>query len=722
MEVHKEKYITYVDTGGTFSDAVIVKPDGTFFIGKASTTPEKLEDCFFNCIEAAALYMGKSLKDVLINSNEIGYGTTIGTNMIVAEVPGPKLGFITTKGIEDRTLIWRLRPAGLSKPEAMHMIKSGHPKPVCERPLIKGVTERIDRNGEIVIPLREEDVRTAVKELLAKGVEGIAVGLLWSFLNPIHERKIREIINKVAPDIMVSLSSDVAPTIREYPRFMSTLVDLSIGKGLRELLTRIETRLKEYGYTRPLLVLQAIGGTAQSKTVKPGTTLHSGPVGGLIGVEFMKRVYGFKNAMGSDVGGTSFDLCISPDTGEIYLREPIVGRYEIATPMREIITIGAGGGTIAWIEPITGTLRIGPKSAGSSPGPVCYDLGGTEPTVTDADVVMNRTNADYFLGGKIKLNRKKALTAIKEKLADPLGMDVMELAEGICKMVDGTMQAALKTTLASKGIDPKDYTLFAYGGAGATHCAGYSAGLGFARVIIPPFAAVFSAFGASTSDIRHRYEASPFLSMPQIPYDVSTLRFELHKLKSLDQIPQWIPERFNSMCEELEGRAYKDLYAEGFKKENITIKCEILARYGGQLYEIRCNCPVTRINSIEDIKAIILEFEEEYLKIYTREAMVPRGGIEIITLCITGQSPTLKPVLIKRDYVGIDPLPALKGEREVYYGRNWQKTRVYHMEKLKYGNVIEGLAIIEGINTTVLIPPDRKVTVDEYLNMVMEEN
>jgi N-methylhydantoinase A/oxoprolinase/acetone carboxylase beta subunit len=717
----KDRYIIYVDTGGTFTDSVIVSGDGSFVTGKAPTTPDKLDDCFFNSIEASAKEMGKSLREVLSEVEEIGYGTTVGTNIIVTGAKGPKLGFITTKGIENRTWIWRLRAAGISRTEGMHMIASGYPKPIIPRPLIKGVTERIDCMGDVVIPLREKEVREKVRELLKEGVEGIVVGLLWSFLNNKHELRIREIINEMAPDIMVSLSSEVAPTIREYPRFMSTIIDLHIGKSLRELLFRIEDRLKSYGCKKPLLVMQAVGGVAQAKIVKPGTTLHSGPVGGLVGVEFLKKIYGFKNAMGSDVGGTSFDVTISPERGEEFLREPVVGRYEIATPMREIITIGAGGGTLAWVDNITKTLRVGPESAGAVPGPVCYDVGGTDPTVTDADVVMNRIDPDFFLGGKRKLNREKALKAIKEKIADPLNMDVMKAAEGICKIIDGAMQATLKTTLATKGIDPKDYVLFSFGGAGAVHCAGYSNDLGFKKVIITPYASVFSAFGASTADVKHRYEMSPFIFIPNIPYDVTTLRFELDKLRSLNNIPSWAPERFNKMFEELENRAYSEMKEEGFEKERVNLRYEFLARYGGQLWEIRCQSPVRRINSINDVKRILAEFEEEYLRIYTREAMVPKGGIEIISIALVATAPTYKPNIIKRNYIGEDPSIAIKGKRNVYFDGEWVNTNIYDMDRLQVGNVVYGPAIIEAKDTTVVIPKDRKATKDEYLNLVMEE-
>ena len=717
----KKGYIAYVDTGGTFSDAVIVSPDGTFSTGKAATEPNRLERSFIGCLESAGKAMGKSLQDVLSNADEVGYGTTVGTNMIVSESEGPKLGLITTKGFEDRIHQWRLRPAGLLKPEAMHMISSGHPKPLIPRPLIKGVSERVDVAGNAVIPLDETGLRRAVTELIKAGVEGIAICFLWSFLDNAHEVRAREIINEINPGLMVSISSEVAPTMREYPRLMSTIIDLHIGRALKELLKTIERRLQEYGYTRPLLVMQAIGGVAQAEVVHPGTTLHSGPVGGLAGVEFLKRQYGIKNAVGSDVGGTSFDVTIASEKAEDFLREPIVGRYEIATPMREIITIGAGCGTIAWVGEIIKVLHAGPQSAGSEPGPVCYDAGGVLPTVADADLVTNRLNADYFLGGSKKLNRDKAMKAIQEKIADPLGIDVMDAAEGIIKIIDASMQSTLRTTLASKGIDPAKYALFAFGGGGPCHCAGYSAGLGFPKVIIPYFASVFSAFGASTANIRHRYETSPYVSLPKLPFDEVKMRFATDELQSLDQIPPFIIERFNSMIEGLEERIYSELKFEGYTRDAVAVRYEILSRYGGQTWETRVPCPVSRIRSVEDLRTIIRLFEEEYEKVYGKVAMAPRGGLEIITVAVEAEAPTIKPVVARSELAGEDPSVARKGNRQVYFDGHWADTIIYEMDQIKAGNVIQGPAIVEGKDTTLVIPVGRKVIRDEYLNFVMEE-
>jgi N-methylhydantoinase A len=387
--------------------------------------------------------------------------------------------------------------------------------------------------------------------------------------------------------------------------------------------------------------------------------------------------------------------------------------------MREIVTIGAGGGTQAWYDKVSHTLRVGPQSSGADPGPVCYDAGGTEPTVTDADVVMQRIDPDSFLGGTRKLNREKAISSIKKKIAAPLNMNIYDAAEGICKIIDGKMQAALETVLANKGIDPKDYVLFAFGGAGPVHCAAYSAGLGFPKVIIVPNAAVFSAFGASTEDVRHRYEASPFIRWPDLAYDVLTSRF--NKLTSLDQIPSNTIARFNNILNQLEKEAFDDMQAEEFQKSEVETIYEMSARYGGQLWELRCIVPVGRITSVDDLNAIIGKFEDDYHNEYGRIAMVPAGGLEIISLAIVCSAPTPKPIIDRKPFVGPDSAKAQKSEREVYFDGKWIKTKIYDMAGLQVGNIIHGPAIIEAEDTTLVVPTDRIVTVDEYENMIMEE-
>lgn len=584
--------------------------------------------------------------------------------------------------------------------------------------MIKGVTERIDSQGKIAIPLYEEEVREGVSELCREGVEGIAVALLWSFLNNSHERRVGEIIREMAPEMPVSLSHEVIPLVREYPRFNSTIINLYIGKPVRKLLSKVNDKLNSLGYTKPLLVMQAAGGLSRSEVVHPVTTLHSGPVGGLRGVEFFKGLYGYENVIGSDVGGTSFDVTLSPRDGAEYIREPIVSRFHLANPMLEVKCIGAGGGTVAYVDELTGVLRVGPRSAGAMPGPVCYDLGGTEPTVTDADLVMNRIDPEYFLGGKMKLNKDKAIAAIKEKIADPMRMEVVEAAHGICRIIDDTMKATVSAILGERGFDPKDFVLFAFGGGGPAHCAGYSEGMGFKKTIVPPFAATFSAFGAATSDVMHRYVESAYIVIPAFTFNIVTRELDL---SSLDQVPPEALERFNQVFDGLEQRAFEDMKEEGFRREELKTRCQMEVRYGGQLYEVVCTSPVNRITSLEDFRAVIKAFEDEYRRLYTKGAMYPQGGVEIITLILEVSASTVKPDMVKRAFKGKDPSSALKGKREVFFEGGFVETNIYAMDRLENGNFIKGPAIIEGVDTTVVVPGNFIVTVDEYLNMVMEQ-
>jgi N-methylhydantoinase A len=714
--------MVYLDNGGTFTDAIAVWSDGAFETGKALTTPDDLERCFFGSIERISEKKGTSLKNILSTAHIVGYGTTLGTNIMVSGgVGGPKIGFITTKGVEDRTIIMRHRAAGLTRSEAMHMISAEQAPPLIPRKLIRGVAERVDGRGEVIIPLNEGETKQAINELLDEGVEGIAVGMLWSLLNPVHEIRVREIIQEMAPGLPVAISSDVAPTFREFPRFMSTIVDLLIGKPLRSLLSVISHKLKDLGYLRPLLIMQAFGGLSQAAIVKPATTLHSGPVGGLMGIEFFKKIYGYENAIGSDVGGTSFDVCVSPEKGSPLLREPLVGRYEISNPMREIITIGAGGGSIARVNPVTKVLSVGPDSAGANPGPVCYNFGGIKPTVTDANVVMNRIDPDYFLGGKIKLDKEKAVKAIEEKIARPLGVSTENAAEAICKVVDGMMQAVLRTRMGLMGIDPKEFVLFAYGGCGPTHCAGYSSGLRLKKVIIPSCASVFCAFGASTADITHRYEKSPWLTIQPVPYSQKTMRYDFRGTGSLEQLTnQEGVQRFNKMFAELEERAFTEMAEEGVGRDMVHLSYEVFARYGGQLWEIRTKIPHCRISTVDELKSLIRSFEDTYEREYGLGAMAPKGGVEIITIAVEASASTRKPQFSKGKYVGSDASPAVKGSREVYFDGKWVNTKIYEMSRFEVGNVVEGPAIIEATDTTLVIPRHFRITVDEYFNMVME--
>lgn len=711
-QTEQDSYIVYLDTGGTFSDAVVVDATGNFVSGKAPTTPEDLSDCFFACVNDAAEKLGMSLWDLFSRTRLVGFGTTAGTNALITRVGGPRLGLITTKGFEDTTIIMRMEGkwAGLPRQESIHIAGCDKPEPLIPRDLIRGVTERVDSRGTIALSLRKDEAREAVRSLLDEGVQGIAVALLWSFLNDSHERQILEIIREMAPDLPVSLSSQVAPVMREYPRFNSTIVNLFIGAPVRKLLGKIGSQLQEYGFRRDLLVMQSSGGLSRVQVVEPIRTLHSGPVGGLIGVDYLKRVYGERVAVGTDMGGTSFDLSLSGETGPEYEKTPVVSRFHLANPMLGIEAIGAGGGTIARIDPETGRLHLGPQSAGAVPGPACYDRGGTEPTVTDADVVLGRISPGFFLDGKMKLNRERGLAAIEEKIARPLGLDPVRAALGIVKGIDGIMRSAIIGYLNQKGQDPRRAVLISFGGAGPTHCAGYAAEVGFKRILIPPHAATFSAFGAATADVRHRYETGTLLVMPALPYDVTTQRF---RLDSLEAVPAEVVERFNRSFQMLEERAHAEMEAEGFPPERVTLSHDVEMRYGGQLREIPCRSPVRRIQTASDLQQLLEAFETEYIRLFTQGTQYPRGGVEIITLVVeAAASPGIKPALAPRPLEGADSAHAVKGRRPVFFDEGWTDTTLYDIRRLRPGNRVPGPAVIEGNDTTVVVPPGLAIEAD----------
>jgi N-methylhydantoinase A/oxoprolinase/acetone carboxylase beta subunit len=488
------------------------------------------------------------------------------------------------------------------------------------------------------------------------------------------------------------------------------------------LLESIKGKLIKAGYQKPFLVMQAAGGLSRSDVVKPVSTLHSGPVGGLVGVRFWKEQYGWDNVIGSDVGGTSFDVSILPKEGSPYIREPVVARFTISNPMMEIISIGAGGGTIAYVDDLTNLLRVGPMSAGAQPGPVCYGRGGEQPTVTDADVVLGRIDPDYFLGGKMKLDKAAATAAMKEKIADRLGLSVEDAALNICTIIDQTMADTLASTLRQRGLDPENFSVFGFGGAGPAHCAGYTAGMGYERVVVTPFASTFSAYGASTADVLHRYESSPFTVLPRLPYDVTTGYFTVTEI--LDEHKSII-EKYNTICKHLIDSAYKDMRDEGFQDSDVTISYVLEMRYGGQLYEVVTRPEKIVIDSVDDFNYILQTFEKEYSRLFSEGAMYPGGGIEIYNIVVEASASVIKPMPIKFPKQASDPGNALKGTRKVYFEvgdeRKWVDTPIYEMNLLEFGNVVDGPAIIEHVDTTFVVPPDRVVDVDEYRHMIMTD-
>ncbi|MDZ4246806.1 MAG: hydantoinase/oxoprolinase family protein, partial [Dehalococcoidia bacterium] len=509
--------------------------------------------------------MGKSRNDLLKQVKVFGHGTTVATNTLITRT-GSKTGFLTTKGHEDTLLIGRIhqKVAGLNESELTNIGELDKAVPLVPRSLIKGITERVDYKGDILVKLDEGEVKQVVADLVARGVKAIGVNLLWSFMNPAHELKIKSIITEQYPNIFVSISSELAPVIKEYERGATTALNAYLGVRTSTYISALEKKLSDNGLKYPLQIMQSMGGfmSAREACVKPVTTLASGPVGGAIASRILAAEAGYENVITSDVGGTSFDVGLVIK-GQTEFSNPVFDKYRISIPMVDITSVGAGGGSIAWVEEGTGIMKVGPQSAGADPGPVCYDLGGLEPTVTDADFVLGRYNPEYFLGGTMKIDRDKSLAAIEEKIARPIGMDVYKAAMGILDIVDSHMADLIRKVTVGRGYDPREFVLFAFGGGGPGHVGAYGPDVGVKLSVIPQLASVFSAFGIAASDIVHVKELSDPMSAPG------------------DE------ERLTSIFQKLEKEIQDDFNNEGVPLETTTLVRTIDMRYKGQVHELR---------------------------------------------------------------------------------------------------------------------------------------
>lgn len=692
-------YIISVDSGGTFSDCIVLDETGVIATGKAPSTACDYSLGVIDSIKVAAEALGISLLDLISRASHFFHGTTVATNALLTR-SGAKVGLITTKGHEDVLFIGRTvqKAAGLTETEIIDYAKLKKADPIVPRPLVKGVTERIDYKGSVIVPLNESEVKGAAEFLVSRGVEAIAVSLLWSFMNPVHERRIKELVKESHPDLFVTVSSDIAPVIKEYERTATTAINAYLSKVTAHYLSCLEQRIQSLGFKGSPLIMQSSGGTLSPKEAaqKPVALMLSGPAGGLIGSLSLGKAMGQENVISTDVGGTSFDVGIIFKGEPRYSATPIFDKYHVVLPVIDIASIGAGGGSIAWVEPKGNLLKVGPQSAGAEPGPVCYDLGGEDPTVTDANVVLNRVNPDYFLGGRRKLNRTKAVAVIKEKIADAMGISTEEAAMGIIDIIDASMASLVRKVTISRGYDPREFVLFAFGGAGPLHVAGYGPTVGIKTAVIPQHASEFSAYGIAGSDVVHLNQ----VSAPMIaPFD---------------------GEALNRVFKELQKSTEEQLLRDGISPENISLYRYAHLRYRGQVHEVDVPVPSGPLDS-PGAEKLLSDFEQRYEQRYGKGTAYKEAGIEARVFQVAGHGRIFKVPLPSHQLREEDPKKALKDRRPVYFKElaGFTDTNIYHMDKLAAGNKVTGPAVIEAVDTTVLVHPGQSVTVDKYLNLIM---
>lgn len=692
-----------VDTGGTFTDVVVMDGTGQVVTDKAPTTPHALEEGVLAGLTLIADGRGETLDEMLGQVVSFGHGTTQATNALI-ERQGTPTGLITTQGFGDTILLQRLMgfTAGMPTETLGRFSAHRYPDPLVPRRLIAEVPERVDQAGNILLALDEDATRAQIRRLRDCGAEAFAISLLWSFRNPSHERRIAQLIREeVGGSAYLSLSSEVNPVLGEYERTATTVLNSYLGPTVERYLERLEQTLRDAGMRGRFSVLNSIGGVmgARDAAERSVLMLASGPTGGVLGSHFLAQELGHRNVITTDMGGTSFDVGLVVADRPVVSQVTEVAQYHVAVPMVNITAIGAGGGSIA--EVIAGELRVGPASAGAFPGPVCYRRGGTKVTVTDADVVLGVIDPAVFLSGRMNLDKDAATEAIRVQIAEPLGLSIIEAAAGIKRIVDAHMADTLRELTVGHGHDPRDFVIYAYGGAGPMHCAGFGADLGVGTILVPATSMAHSAYGALAADIHHNAERSvSFRSTPGNPRPASD--FDAAELEAV--------------FAELETTARDQLLADDVAPEDMIAERTVDMRYRMQTHELIV--PVHgALDSPDAVTRLVELFEQIYEDTYGRGAGFREAGIEMTTFRVAGIGRAPKPTFARTER---KRTTSIERTRKVYdvNAANWFDAAVIEWHDLGAEHVA-GPAIVEHPTTTVYVASAQRVALDALGNLVI---
>jgi N-methylhydantoinase A len=694
-----------VDIGGTFTDCFATTADGGVATAKALTTHHDLALGFMRAVEDIAGELDTDADALLARTEAIRYATTLGTNALI-ERSGPRLGLITTMGHADTVGIGRCRQWGDGLPATMtrDLARARRPEPLVPPEQIKTVRERVTYTGEVLMPLSADEVRERVGDLVDLGVRGFVVCLLNAHVNPEHELLVREILEEEYPTsylgrFPVILSHEVSKRSGEYVRSMTAIIDAYLHRFTADRLSALRDDLRVRGYRGELLLVHNTGGMGSLARTTPVRTVHAGPVSGLYGSRHLAASFGYDKLVTTDMGGTSFDVgVVVQGSVRFYQFNPVIDRWRVQVPMMDIKAIGAGGGSIARLDPVAG-VAVGPESAGSTPGPACYGQGGTEPTVTDANLVLGYLDPDGYHGGELALDRRRAERAIERRIARPLGIDVLDAARRIRQVVDERMGSEIFREVTLKGYDPREFTVFSFGGGGPLHACGYAGVLDAQQVVVPPHSSVFSASGAAGLELLRIYERSAWM----------TLFNPLTKQLFTDY------EGFNAIVDGFREQAVKDFAAEGFDSDELRTSLELDARSGGQLNVITIASPVERIESDNDLAAVLRAYFAEYADRFGGTALTREVGVSIDAIRLRAWIPREPWELSARERVDRGVESARRGERDCWWQeRGLQATPVYDYAALGPGHELHGPAVVEAADTTILLEPGWHGRLDEY--------
>lgn len=686
------------DIGGTCTDSTIMDEEGSVTIGKDLTTYPDFSQGIFDSLSDATASMNVSLSELLADTDVFLHATSVGENALF-EREGDDTGLLTTAGFEETLHATRGgygRWSGLPYEQVKDIINSDKPEPLISRTRIKGLSERAYRD-QIVEDLDDDEVLEAVEQLVDDGVESIATCLLWSFSSPEHEQRIKELLAEHYPELYVTVSNDVSPTMGEYERTSTTVLNAYLGPTAREYLTNLRTTLSEYGFSGLLLLMFSHGGlvTQEDAIERPVGLMESGPVAGLLGSQFVANRRGIDNIISTDMGGTTFKVGVINDNRIEYADEPMVGRHHYQFPKRDIHSIAVAGGSIISLEEGTNVPTVGPESAGSDPGPACYGRGGDRPTVTDVDLIQGYFSPEYFLGGDKEMDADRAYEVFDERIASPLGKPVDEAAADIYKLINSIITDLLRETTVEKGIDPRKFTLVAIGGAAGMHAASYARELNIPEVLVPHTASVNSALGLLSTDVKHEH------------IDVQGIE------------PPFRPSEINDVFEDLSATARQKLADEGFSGEETELKRSISMRYQRQVHELLTPVEADGELTQSDIEQTVQRFEELYEQRYGEGSAFKEGGIEMTEFRVRGVGSLSTPELKEHGVSDSNPDRARMGTKEMNFEAAGGRidAALYDYEELTPGDEITEPGVILTPVTTIVVNPGDIARMDRYQNV-----
>jgi N-methylhydantoinase A len=701
----KPKYMVATDVGGTCTDTIVFAAGKPVHLGKTLSTPPDFSVGVIDSIRSACDSMAVPLADLLAQTSLFMHGSTAVDNAILTR-EGARTGLVTTRGFEDTVLMTRGaygRWGGLTEDRIKHPVKTERAAPLVAPDCIVGVPERADYKGAILQDLDEAAAEAAIRFLIeTKGVEAVAVSFLWSFYNADNERKIKKIVERIAPSVYCTLSSEIAPIPGEYERSSTTVINAYAGRITSAYLRNLQTLLTEAGYGGPVMVMQGYGGllSAEEAANRSIGMLECGPAAGVIGSRVLGQLLDQPDVIAIDMGGTTTKVSVIQN-GEIeYAREPMVDRFHYSQPKIEVVSIGSGGGSIVWLEPGSGIPRVGPRSAGARPGPVCYGFGGTEPTLTDVFMLIGYIDPNIFLGGNMRLDPDGARRVFNEKIAKPMRMDVEEAAFGIYRVATAQISDLIHEITVERGLDPRDFVLHAFGGSCGIVAGMFGAELKVKRMVVPYTASVNCAFGLVSADIVHEYSRTAVLPVPSPAKAV------------------------NDIFRPMTGQALSELKYEGFSGGKVRLEWSIDLRYSRQVHEVttvvRARTPLDEAGLVQ----LVADFEAQYERKYGKGSAFREAGIEMTMFRLTARGLIDRPKLEPQAPSGTDSSHAKNGRRLIFVDakQGMVEADIYDFGRLFPGNVVVGPAVIHTPITTIVLQANQRGAMDGFRNVLVDFN